>query len=131
MRLKVNREEDGLPRVEIYFEEDGEPYMVLDAYGFYTDDEISMVLKDVARSIDEQVPTELIDQDTRERAIQEFDLKPPEHIPFSPQPLGKMSEEGRKLMADLEAQRRPGETVRDVERRTRPSFNPRPRAQRT
>jgi hypothetical protein len=111
---------------------DSEPYMVLHAIGFESDEEIVQTLKDLALSIDTaarnvQEPVEphnhqpvqhrdgmppwcddcgltatyqhpvspLLDQETRERAIREFNLTEPEpvhdgfeptHVSFNPQP---------------------------------------------
>ena len=130
MNLKIQRNEEGIPEIRITFDQDtsdSEPYMVLQAHGFTSDEEIAGTLMDVAMSLHNNVPVE---------TQRTYEVYPS---------TGRMSAEGHAWKDTLERNQRPGETILDTERRLLANghvspasptatghvpFNPKPRGQR-
>lgn len=103
MNLKTLISEDGIPEIHIGFDQDtsdSEPYMVLKAHGMSLD-EVAGTLMDVAQSLHNNIPVE---------EVKTYEVYPERQI-------GRPTPDGEALLSQMADMRRPGETVRDVERR--------------
>lgn len=136
MNLKIQMSDDGLPEINISFDQDtsdSEPYMLLKAYGFESIEEVAGTLTDVVTSLADNIPVPYAGHGPRYQADTEHigEFRTPE------------AQAEYKRLWDA---RRPGESVMDVERRElrektgatsaqtpsvqpkpRPPFNPQPR----
>lgn len=104
MQLQVNRTPEGIPQIEIHFEDvGGEAQLVLDAYGFDSEDDIAGILMDVAQSLHNNIPVHTRSQKDYDALMADRKLgetvrdaerrsladEPVRRIPFNPQPRSK------------------------------------------